>query len=225
MGSEPQPRELGRVHLGSGEYRIVHWPAFGPLEHPALMLVSEEGSGGGGQCSEQLRWVLGHSYMGTASRTSGSFLVHGEVAAGHRRVSLVCWNGAEAPTTLLDCTDALGLNVYVAEVLSQPLRIVASNDKGHWASMLMGQPSFWTHETPEEAALSGWPTASQARVRSVVVQGDRAEVVVDADPRWTSWVYCVRTRGRWHEAIAESGPTVEWDDPWPDPLTPPADIN
>jgi hypothetical protein len=112
----------------------------------------------------------------------------------------------------------------VGEVLSQPLRIVASNDRGHTVSMLMSQPSFWTHETPEAAALSGWPTASQARVRSVAVQGDRAEVVVDADPSWSSWVYCVRTRGRWHEAIAENGPTVEWDDPWPDPHAPRSDV-
>lgn len=220
MSSEPQARDLGHVVLGSGEFRVVHWPPYRFLEHPSLMLVSEDGSGGGGECSQQLTWVLGHSYMMSRSRDSGPLQVHGEVAADYGNVSLICRDGAQVNTAMLDCADVLGFNVYVAAVLSPPLRIIASNDSGHAVSKLNSQPSFWTHETPEGAALAGWPTTSEARVRSIVVDGDRAEVVLDADPSWPSWVYCVKTRGRWHEAIAENGPTVGWDDPWPDPLAP-----
>jgi hypothetical protein len=181
------------------------------------MLMNEKGSGGGGEFSEHLTWVLGHRHTMGPARARGPFQVHGEVAAGYRRVFLICRDGTQADATVLDCLEILGFNVYVAEVLSQPLRIVASNESGHTVSMLMGQPSFWTHETPEDAALDGWPAASQVRVRSVAVQGDRAEVVVGTDPGWPNYVYCVRTRGRWPEAITENGPTVQWDDPWPDP--------
>ena len=215
MDSEPQP--LGSVHLASGEFRLVRWPVIGALVRPSLMLMNEEGSGGGGECSEQLKWVLGHSHMMGPTLDGGPFQVHGEVAGGFRRVFLICWDGTQADTTVLDCLDILGFNVYVAEVLSQPLRIVASNENGHSVSKLMCQPSFWTHKTPEDAALDGWPTASQVRVRSVAVQGDRAEVEVGTDPGWPNWVYCVRTRDRWHEAITENGPTVQWNDPWQDP--------
>jgi hypothetical protein len=183
------------------------------------MLMDEEGSGGGGECSEKLKWVLGHSHMRGQTLDGGPFQVHGEVAAGYRRVSLICWDGTQADTTVLDCLDILGFNVYVAEVLSQPLRIVASNESGRTVSMLTCQFSFWRHETPEDAALAGWPTASQVRVRSVSVQGGRAEVVLDTHPGWPNWVYCVRTRSRWHKAVTENGPTPRWDDPWSDPLT------
>jgi hypothetical protein len=217
MNAEPQPQPLGSVHLGSGEFHLVRWPVIGALVRPSLMLMNEEGSGGGGECSEQLNWVLGHSYMMGRTLDGGPFQVHGEVAAGYRRVSLICWDGTQANTTVLDCVNILGFNVYVAEVLSQPLRIVASNESGRTVSKRICQHSFWTHETPEAAALDGWPTASQVRVRSVTVQGDQAEVVVDTDPGWPNWVYCVRTRGRWHEAVTENGRTVHWSDPWHDP--------
>lgn len=221
MHSESNPREveLGRVLLGSGEFRLVYWPV-GPHGGPMLTLFGESGGGGGGECSELLRWVLGQS--GTMSETQGGgpYQVHGEVASEYGRVSLICDDGTEADATVLDCMDPLGFNVYVAEVMNWPLRIVASNDFGHTVSITMGQPSFWTHRTPEEAALAGWPTVSLVGVRSVTVEGDRAEVVLDCNPSWPNWVYCVRTRGRWHEAISENGPTTRWDDPWPDPMTP-----
>jgi hypothetical protein len=154
-------------------------------------------------------------------RGVGPFQVYGEVAAGYESVFLICGDGTEAVTTVLDCVEHMGCNVYVAEVPSFPLRVVATNDLGRAVSKLTGQPSFWTHETPEAAALAGWPKDSQVEVASVEVQGDRAEVVLDTDPRWPSWVYCVRTRGRWHEAISANGPTTEWNDPWPDPMSPP----
>lgn len=140
---------------------------------------------------------------------------------GYERVFLICRDGTQADTTVLDCVERIGFNVYVAEVLSFPLRVVATNELGHAVSKLTCQPSFWLHETPEAAALDGLPTDSQVRVVSVEVRGDRAEVVLNTDTGWPNWVYCIRTRERWHEAISANGPTTEWDDPWPDPMTPP----
>ena len=117
MNTEPQPQPLGSVHLGSGEFSLVRWPVIGALVRPSLMLMNEEGSGGGGgECSEQLNWVLGHSYMMGRTLDGGPFQVHGEVVAGYRRVSLICWDGTQANTTVLDCVNILGFNVYVAEV-------------------------------------------------------------------------------------------------------------
>jgi hypothetical protein len=66
--------------------------------------------------------------------------------------------------------------------------------------------------TPEEAALDGWPAASKARVVSVTVKGDRAEVVLDTDPHYPYWVYCVRRNGAWIEGVSGNGPTAGWDD-------------
>jgi hypothetical protein len=213
---------LGKVLLGTGEYRLVYWPVGGPHDHPSLILSGEMG-GGGGECSKHLEWVLAHSnIMSQASDNGGPpFQVHGEVAPGYGRVSLICGDGTQAETTVLDCVEHIGFNVYVAEVQSFPLRVVATNDLGHTVSMLTCQPSFWAHNTPEEAALTGWPEASPVRVTTVDIQGDRAEVVLDTDPSWPNWVYCMRTRGRWHEAISTNGPTSEWDDPWQDPMSPP----
>lgn len=224
MDSETEPRELGKVPLGSGTFHLVYSPAGALFSPPMLMLMNEDDSGGGVECSQQLNWVLGHSSIMSRTQDDGPYQVHGEVAAGYNRVSLICSDGRQVEATVLDCIEVLGFNVYVAEVPSFPIRAIASNYSGHAVSMLMAQPSFWTHETPQEAALDGWPTTSQVRVRSVTVQEDRAEVIVETDPSWPCWVYCVRTRGRWHEAITENGPTAEWDDPWPDPLSPPPGI-
>jgi hypothetical protein len=70
------------------------------------------------------------------------------------------------------------------------------------------------YDSPEEAALADWPDAARVRVVSVDVRGDRAEVVLDTDPSYPYWVYCVRnTDGRWREAAGGNGPTIGWDDP------------
>jgi hypothetical protein len=218
--SGPVEIELGKVLLGSGEGRLVYWPVGGPHDHPSLMLFDQKG-GGGGECSEHLKWVFGGNFMGIGEGSdAGTFQVHGEVAPGYGRVSLICGDGTQADTAVLDCVEHIGFNVYVAEVRSFPLRVVASDDLGHTVSKLTCQPSFWTHMTPEEAALDGWPKTSPVRVAAVDIRGDRAEVVLDTDPSWPNWVHCVRTRGRWHEAITTNGPTSEWDDLWPDPMSP-----
>lgn len=70
-------------------------------------------------------------------------------------------------------------------------------------------------DSPEAAALSGWASAMAAhpRVVSVDVQGDRAEVVIDTEPSYLDYVYCVRRGGRWFEVVSGNGPTTGWDDP------------
>jgi hypothetical protein len=70
------------------------------------------------------------------------------------------------------------------------------------------------YATPHEAGLAGWPGASEAHVVQVEVVGDRAEVVIDTDPSYRYWVYCVRRGDRWYEAVSGNGPTVGWQDPY-----------
>jgi hypothetical protein len=71
------------------------------------------------------------------------------------------------------------------------------------------------HASPEEAALAGWASApaARARVLSVDVRGDRAEVIVDTERSYPDWVYCVRRGDGWYETVSGNGPCVGWDDP------------
>ena len=164
--SQASEIELGKVLLASGEFRVIYWP-IGPSGRPALMLVGVTGGGGGGESCEQLEWVLGRSCMMSKSRDGGPFQVHGEVAAGYESVFLICDDGTQANTTILDCVNHIGFNVYVAEVLTFPFRVVATNELDQAVSRLINQPSFWAHETPEAAALEGWPEGSRVEVASV----------------------------------------------------------
>jgi hypothetical protein len=68
-------------------------------------------------------------------------------------------------------------------------------------------------ESPEEAALAGWPDASGVRVVSTSVVENRAEVVLDTDPDYRYWVYCVKRHGRWHESVSGNAATEGWEDP------------
>ena len=70
-------------------------------------------------------------------------------------------------------------------------------------------------ESPEEAALATWANSPEAHARivSVDVRGDRAEVVIDTDPSYPDYVYCQRRVDGWHEAVSGNGPTDAWDDP------------
>jgi len=62
------------------------------------------------------------------------------------------------------------------------------------------------YSTPEEAALSRWEPAANARVREVRMQRYRATVLVDTDLSDSLTVRCARrTDGRWewtHEPSA-----------------------
>ena len=37
--------------------------------------------------------------------------------------------------------------------------------------------------------------------------------VIEVEPNYPYWVYCVRRDGRWREIVSGNGPTVGWDDP------------
>jgi hypothetical protein len=71
------------------------------------------------------------------------------------------------------------------------------------------------YASPEAAALSSWTATPGARasIRSVVIKGNRAEVVLDIGPDRCEWSYSVRDRDGWHETVSGNGPTVGWDDP------------
>lgn len=69
------------------------------------------------------------------------------------------------------------------------------------------------YETPEEVALADCPPSSGAHIVSVDIRGDRAQVLLDFDPSYEYWVYCVCVEGRWHEAVSGNAPTPAWDDP------------
>lgn len=71
------------------------------------------------------------------------------------------------------------------------------------------------HLTPERAALATWESARSARPRavSITVRGDRAEVVIETEPQYRDWVYCIRDEVGWRWAVSGNGPTVGWDDP------------
>jgi hypothetical protein len=83
---------------------------------------------------------------------------------------------------------------------------------GHCALVTAQVPGF---DSPEAAALATWQSrpSAHARVVSVDIRGDRAEVVIDTDPSYPDWVYCVRRGGRWVDVRSGNGPSYGWDDP------------
>jgi hypothetical protein len=63
-------------------------------------------------------------------------------------------------------------------------------------------------------ALEDWPEAAGARVRSVIVAGERAEVALVVSGYYEYWTYYVRDEhGRWTEVVSGNGPTHGWQDP------------
>jgi len=75
--------------------------------------------------------------------------------------------------------------------------------------------------TPEAAALATWDACpgAHARVVSVEVRGDEAQVVVDTDPSYPDYVSCFRTNEGWIASSSGNGPTVSWGSEWPGPLS------
>lgn len=66
----------------------------------------------------------------------------------------------------------------------------------------------------ERLALAEWSPAAGARIESVTVVDDRAEVVVRLGPGYDDFTYFQRgDDGAWHEIVSGNGPTVGWDDP------------
>ena len=69
------------------------------------------------------------------------------------------------------------------------------------------------YDRPEDAALAGWPEAARARVVSLEIRGNRAEVLIDTDPHYPYWVYCQRSDEGWQVTVDGNGPCHGWDDP------------
>jgi hypothetical protein len=65
----------------------------------------------------------------------------------------------------------------------------------------------------ERLALAEWPEAAAARVVSVTVVGDRAEVVEVVNGSYDYWAYFRRDEHGWHETVEGNGPTLDWDAP------------
>jgi hypothetical protein len=68
------------------------------------------------------------------------------------------------------------------------------------------------HPSPAAAALAGWADSpnANARVVSVTVFEDRAEVVVDVETGYRDWVYCARAAAGWREVSSGNGPYAGW---------------
>lgn len=69
-------------------------------------------------------------------------------------------------------------------------------------------------ESPEAAALAGWSQTPKAaaRVAHVTLRGRRAEVVLDLEPAYRGWVYCVHGADGWRTTVSGNGPTPDWQD-------------
>jgi hypothetical protein len=62
-------------------------------------------------------------------------------------------------------------------------------------------------------ALSEWSVTARARVVTVTVAGDRAEVALLVNGDYEYWDYYVHFDGAWHPVVGGNGPTWGWDDP------------
>jgi len=62
-------------------------------------------------------------------------------------------------------------------------------------------------------ALSEWSAGAAARVISVRVHEDRAEVALLVDANYEYWQYHVDSGEGWEEVVDGNGPTEGWDDP------------
>jgi hypothetical protein len=67
--------------------------------------------------------------------------------------------------------------------------------------------------TLERLALAEWSERAGARVVSVTVAENRAEVALLVNGEYEYWTYFQRDGHGWHETVSGVGPTAEWDDP------------
>lgn len=65
----------------------------------------------------------------------------------------------------------------------------------------------------ERLALSEWSSSASARVVSITVAGDRAEVALLVDGDYEYWLYFQRGQEGWRETVSSNGRTIGWDDP------------
>lgn len=65
----------------------------------------------------------------------------------------------------------------------------------------------------ERLALAEWPGPARARVRSVTVAGDRAEVALAVNGGHDHWMYFQRDGNGWPGTVSGNGPALGWDAP------------
>lgn len=62
-------------------------------------------------------------------------------------------------------------------------------------------------------ALAEWPQAAAARVVSVAVVGNRAEVALVVNDSYEYWAYFQRDDQGWLGTVEGNSPTCGWEDP------------
>jgi hypothetical protein len=65
----------------------------------------------------------------------------------------------------------------------------------------------------ERLALGDWSPEAHARVVSVALAGNRAEVALLVNGDYGYWMYFQRDDEGWCETVSGNGPTIGWDDP------------
>ena len=64
----------------------------------------------------------------------------------------------------------------------------------------------------ERLALAEWSPAAVARVLSVTVSGNRAEVALVVNGDYEYWAYYQRDEQGWYDTVEGNGPCDDWDD-------------
>ena len=67
--------------------------------------------------------------------------------------------------------------------------------------------------TLERLALVEWSENANARVVSVTIAGNRAEVALVVNGDYGYWMYFQRDDEGWCETVSGNGRTVDWHDP------------
>ena len=67
--------------------------------------------------------------------------------------------------------------------------------------------------TLERLATAEWSEVAGARVVSISVVGQRAEVSLLVNGDYEYWIYFQRDEQGWQETVSGNGPTEGWDDP------------
>jgi hypothetical protein len=75
------------------------------------------------------------------------------------------------------------------------------------------EPRTEDRQVLERLALGEWSPQANARVVSVTVAGNRAEVALFLNGDYGYWMYFQRDDEGWCETVSGNGPTGFWDDP------------
>jgi hypothetical protein len=131
--------ELGSGLFGSKRWRLMYDPE-GPVppdEHhitgPMVVLCVGDRGGGGRLPQAPLPEPLGRPHLFVRSLDLPAH-VYGPVELGFDRVHVYSLNGPMVEATVVDCTDHLPFNFYVAEIRSQVQRVMADGPEGRTVS-------------------------------------------------------------------------------------------